>query len=376
MNSAEQEAFEQLQQAADKSDAQHQLSGWVVRTGRQEVYYLHENSSLSFQTLGAARVAVHALKQSEIIGTDHDNQEDDEDEDRIEVLSLCCCFDGVIGQLHKQVKALESYQGQPQGSENASWVVQSKIVDMYDVCAYVHVDKARLKLTQEDTMLQRSTKLRCQLLLATCAVFAQKLLHRSSYTSGYRQHCMYTLLQELRHNGPQSPALAMLVEPLLPRAWRKELDRQKTLKDDVDTDLYALNIAEQDIAQAPEEEGSPEGDDFVILEGPQMAKLSLKMQAISDALDRVPVSKRDCIEHAVANAIGQGLDKLLECFSTFEEQYANSKYHEAWLCAFKQAISGDHSAEQDPEEHLLHDSQISAEQSTATGRSQYKFCFA
>ena len=301
---------------------------------------------------------MHALKQSEIIGTDHDNQEDDEDEDRIEVLSLCCCFDGVIGQLHKQVKALESYQGQPQGSENASWVVQSKIVDMYDVCAYVHVDKARLKLTQEDTMLQRSTKLRCQLLLATCAVFAQKLLHRSSYTSGYRQHCMYTLLQELRHNGPQSPALAMLVEPLLPRAWRKELDRQKTLKDDVDTDLYALNIAEQDIAQAPEEEGSPEGDDFVILEGPQMAKLSLKMQAISDALDRVPVSKRDCIEHAVANAIGQGLDKLLECFSTFEEQYANSKYHEAWLCAFKQAISGDHSAEQDPEEHLLHDSDI------------------
>ena len=104
MNSAEQEAFEQLQQAADKSDAQHQLSGWVVRTGRQGVYYLHENSSLSFQTLGAARVAVHALKQSEITGKDDDNQED---EDRIEVLTLCCCLDGVIGQLHKQVKALE-----------------------------------------------------------------------------------------------------------------------------------------------------------------------------------------------------------------------------------------------------------------------------
>ena len=98
-----------------------------------------------------------------------------------------------------------------------------------------------------------------------------------------------------------------------------------------------------------------------------MAKLSLKMQAISDALDLVPVSKRDCVEHAVANAIGQGLDKLLECFSTFEDKYANSKYHEAWLCAFKQAISGDHSAEQDPEEHLLHDCRISAEQSIATG---------
>ena len=266
MNSIECKAFKQLEQCVGKSDAQDQLFGWVVRTGRQGVYYLHEESSLSFQTLGAARVAVHALKHNVLDGIiDHDDDEDDEDGERTETLNLCCCLDGVIGQLHKQVKVLESYQGQPQKSLEVTWNVQSKIVGMYDVCAYVHVDKARLTLTQEDTLLQRSTKLHCQLLLATCAVFAQKLLHRSSYTSGYRQHCMYTLLQELRHNGPQSPALAMLVEPLLPRAWRKELDRQKTLKDDVDTDLYALNIAEQDIAQAPEEEGSPEEDDFVIL---------------------------------------------------------------------------------------------------------------
>ncbi|KAL3136556.1 hypothetical protein ABBQ38_005803 [Trebouxia sp. C0009 RCD-2024] len=174
---------------------------------------------------------------------------------------------------------------------------------------------------------------------------------------------MYTLLQELRHNGAQSPALAMLVEPLLPKAWRKELDRQKTLKDDVDTDLYAIGIGEQDIAQASEEEGSPIGGDFVICEGPEMAKLSLKVQKISDALDLVPVSKRDCVEVAVANAISQGLDNMLKRFSTFEDKYANIKYHEAWLCAFKQAISEDHSAEQDPEEHLLHDSQIP----TATG---------
>ena len=81
------------------------------------------------------------------------------------------------------------------------------------------------------------------------------------------------------------------------------------------------------------------GDDFVILEGPEMAKLSHKVQEISDALDLVLVSKRDCVEHAVANAIGQGLDSLLECFQTFENKHANSKYHEAWLCAFKQAIS-------------------------------------
>ena len=62
------------------------------------------------------------------------------------------------------------------------------------------------------------------------------------------------------------PASAMLVEPFLPKAWRKELDKQKTLKDDVDTDLYAIGIAEQDVAQASEEEGSPDGDDFVMPE--------------------------------------------------------------------------------------------------------------
>ena len=68
---------------------------------------------------------------------------------------------------------------------------------------------------------------------------------------------MCSLLQELRHTGAQTPALAMLVEPLLPRAWRKELDEQKVLKDDADTDLNAAGIAEQDIAQAPKEEDSP-----------------------------------------------------------------------------------------------------------------------
>ena len=247
----------------------------------------------------------------------------------------------MISHLQKQVETLKSYQRQPQETVEANWAVQSKIVDMYDVCAYVQVNKAALTLTQEDTLLQRSTKLRCQLLLATCAVFAQKLLHRSSYTSGYRQHCMYTLLQELRHNGAQTPALAMPVEPLLPKAWRKELEKQKILKDDIDIDLDAINVTEQDIAQASEEEGSPVKDDFVILEGPEMEKLSHKVQEISDALDLVPVSKRDYVEYAVANALEEGLDKLIECFQAFESKYANSKYHEAWLCAFKQAISGD-----------------------------------
>lgn len=50
------------------------------------------------------------------------------------------------------------------------------------------------------------------LLLASCAVFSQKLLHRTSHTSEYRQHCMYTLLQNLEGIGPNTPASDMLVE--------------------------------------------------------------------------------------------------------------------------------------------------------------------
>ena len=77
---------------------------------------------------------------------------------------------------------------------------------------------------------------------------------------------MYTLLQELRHTGADIPALAMLVERLLPLAWRKQLDKQRILKGDEDTDLFSTGIAEQDIQQASEEEGLPLQDDFVVLE--------------------------------------------------------------------------------------------------------------
>ena len=69
-------------------------------------------------------------------------------------------------------------------------------MDLDDVCSHVQVNKANTGLQQDDTLLlQRSIKLRCQLLLATCAVFAQKLLHKSSYTVGYWQHWMYSLMQ-------------------------------------------------------------------------------------------------------------------------------------------------------------------------------------
>ena len=145
MSLTEQNASEQLQQCASKSDGQ--LSGWVVKTGRQGVYYLHEDSSLAVQNLGSARVAMQVfsqIKQGETASTEHVAEKDDEDEERDELLSLCSCLDGVISHRQKQVETLKSYQRQPQESTEATGAVQSKIVDMYDV---VHMFKSTRQLS-------------------------------------------------------------------------------------------------------------------------------------------------------------------------------------------------------------------------------------
>jgi len=243
-----------------------------VRTGKHGLYYLHEASGLKFHILGAAKVAVYAF--SHTIASD----DDDDDNEREEVLSIATCLDAVVSQLHRHIDSLQAYnRDKPQDMAETPKALQPRIVDMYDVCSYVHVSQKRISLNQEDTLLQRATKLRCQLLLATCAVFTQKLLHQSSYTSGYRQHCMYTLLQELKRSGPDNPALSMLVEPLLPRAWRKELDQQKLLKGDEDTDLYSAAVAQKDMQGALNEEGEAIEDGFVVVEAPGLARLTSRV---------------------------------------------------------------------------------------------------
>ena len=56
--------------------------------------------------------------------------------------------------------------------------------------------------------------------------------------------------------GPNSAALPLLVEPLLPRSWKRELDQSKLLKGDMETDLYSTAVAQEDIIKGEEEEGS------------------------------------------------------------------------------------------------------------------------
>ena len=96
MSLTDQNASKQLQQCASKSDGQ--LTGWVFKNGRQGVYYLHEDSSLVVQNLGAARVAMQVfsqINQSDIASTVH-VEKDDEDP------CLCSCLDDVMSHLQKR----------------------------------------------------------------------------------------------------------------------------------------------------------------------------------------------------------------------------------------------------------------------------------
>ena len=98
-------------------------------------------------------------------------------------------------QLQRHVSEMQRY---PSGAAHgnvapATTAIQPRVALVQDLCSYIHIKADQLVMQQEDSLMQRATKLRCQLLLATCAVFAQKLLHRDSYTSGYRRHCFHTL---------------------------------------------------------------------------------------------------------------------------------------------------------------------------------------
>ncbi|DBA87237.1 TPA: hypothetical protein ACH3X1_004301 [Trebouxia sp. C0004] len=111
----------------------------------------------------------------------------------------------------------------------------------------------------------------------------------------------------------------MLVEPLLPKAWRKELDKQKTLTDDVDTDLYAIGIGEQDVAQASEEEGSPLGDELLISEGPEMAKLSLKDDEDEERDEMLNLCS--CLDGVISQ-----LQKRMETLDSYQPQQSAETY--------------------------------------------------
>ena len=205
---------------------------------------------------------------------------------------------------------------------------------MQDVYSCIQIKADQLVMQQEDSLMNRVTKLRCQLLLATCAVLAQKLLHRGSYTSCYRQHCVHTLITELLRTGPNSAALPLLVEPLLPRSWKRELDQSKLLKGDTETDLYSTAVAQEDIMQGEEEEGLAPSDGFLVADAdPQLTPG--KAGQVVDALELIPLYIRQKVILEVLNALAEGVSAVKSCVEQLAARFADKAAHKAWLSCRK-----------------------------------------
>ncbi len=109
MSSAQHKALEQLQRHSATLPSQTELSGWTVHTGKHGLYYLHEDSGLTFQTLGAAKVAVVAFSHTAA------SDRDDEDDEREEVLSIATCLDAVVSHLHRHKDSLQAYNREAPG---------------------------------------------------------------------------------------------------------------------------------------------------------------------------------------------------------------------------------------------------------------------
>ncbi len=126
-------------------------------------------------------------------------------------------LDKLVVQLQRHVCEMQTYcsDAAHNNAVQLTTSIQPKIAQVQDVCSYIQIKADHLVMQQEDSLMKRATKLRCQLLLATCAVFAQKLLHKGSYTSGYRQHCFHTLITELLHTGPTAVELGFEVAAAL-----------------------------------------------------------------------------------------------------------------------------------------------------------------
>ena len=240
MNAEEEDAYSRMKNFCTAVRPDCDFSSWRAQTCEKKrcIEYLHQPTGLTLQSPGAAYLAVLALptqkqgssctlNDSKAVSTASCSSD-------IEAGDMCLIItslDRLVVQLQRHVSEMQRYHSDAAHSNAlpATTALQPRIAQVQDVCSYIQIKADQLVMQQEDSLMKRAT-LRCQLLLATYAVFAQKLLHRGSYRSGYKQHCFHTLITELLRTGPNSAALPLLVEPLLPRSWKRELDQTKLLK--------------------------------------------------------------------------------------------------------------------------------------------------
>ena len=350
MNAEEEDAYSRMKDFCTAVRPDCDFSSWRAQTCEKKgcIEYLHHPTGLTLQSTGAAHLAVLALASQEQPSncTINDNEAVSaaaclSDTEAGDVCLIITSLDKVVVQLQRHVHEMQTYHSDASHSNAVSVTtsIQPKIAQVQDVCSYIQIKADHLVMQQEDSLMTRATKLHCQLLLATCAVFAQKLLHKGSYTSGYRQHCFHTLITELLQIGPTSAALPPLVEPLLPRSWKRELDKSKLLKGDIETDLYSTAVAQEDIMQGEEEEGSAPSDGFLVADAaPELTPR--KMEQILDAMDLIPLYVRQKVELEVSNSLAEGLSAFKSCIEQLAARFANKAAHKAWLSSLQQVVIG------------------------------------
>ncbi len=350
MNAEEEDAYSRMKQFCTAVRPDCDYSSWRAQTCKKKrcIEYLHQPTGLTLQSPGAAHLAVLALptqKQASSCTLNGSKAVSaascSSDTEAGDMCLIITSLDKLVVQLQRHVSEMQRYHSDAAHSNAvpATTAIQPRIAQVQDVCSYIQIKADQLVMQQEDSLMKRATKLRCQLLLATCAVFAQKLVHRGSYTSGYRQHCFHTLITELLRTGPNSAALPLLVEPLLPRSWKRELDQSKLLKGDMETDLYSTAVAQEDIMQGEEEEGLAPSDGFLVADAdPQLTPG--KAGQVVDALDLIPLYIRQKVELEVSNALAEGLPAVKSCVEQLAARFADKAAHKAWLSSLQEVVIG------------------------------------
>ena len=350
MNAEEEDAYCRMKNFCTAVRPDCDFSSWRAQTCEKKrcIEYLHQPIGLTLQSPGAAHLAVLALPSQKQPSNCTMNDSKavsaascSNDTEAGDVHLIITSLDKLVVQLQRHVSEMQRYHSDAAHSNAlaATSSIKPRIAQVQDVCSYIQIKADHLVMQQEDSLMKRATKLRCQLLLATCAVFAQKLLHKGSYTSGYRQHCFHTLITELLQTGPTSAALPLLVEPLLPRSWQRELDQSKLLKGDIETDLYSTAVAQEDIMQGEEEEGAAPSDGFLVADvDPELTPR--KMEQIVDAMDLIPLYVRQKVELEVSNAVAEGLSAFKSCIERLAARFADKAAHKAWSSSLQQVVIG------------------------------------
>ena len=349
MNAEEEDAYSRMTHFCTAVRPDCDYSSWRAQTCKKKrcIEYLHQPTGLTLQSPGAAHLAVLALPTQKQASNKMSDSKAvsaascSSDTEAGDMCLIITSLDKLVVQLQRHVSEMQRYHSDAAHSNAvpATTATQPRIAQVQDVCSYIQIKADHLVMQQEDSLMKRATKVHCQLLLATCAVFAQKLLHRGSYTSGYRQHCFHTLITELLRTGPNSAALPLLVEPLLPRSWKHELDQSKLLKGDMETDLYSTAIAQEDIMQGEEEEGLAPSDGFLVADADPHLTPG-KMEQVVDALDMIPLYVRQKVEMEVSNALAEGLPAVKSCVEQLAARFADKAAHKAWLSSLQQVVLG------------------------------------